>query len=240
MKILILLAHPDDEVIMCGATIDKLVASGNQVFVTFYTRNDQAYFNNEQQSQRQKRAEEEAKKSSKFLKYSLNFLNFQDMQVEKDKGLLVQQTIDEIRRVKPDTIITHNQNDKHIDHRTIGGIVPEANFQSGCNLCGGDITWRAKAILQGEIDLEMTSLFDFDIVSSVSKKNLMRKIKSFQIYASVNNEHKTGQKWLLEKLEICARLRGQTTDTEYGEAFILNNYTPLDFRSLQLVADLLK
>ena len=187
-----------------------------------------------------KRAEEEAKKSSKFLKYSLNFLNFQDMQVEKDKGLLVQQTIDEIRRVKPDTIITHNQNDKHIDHRTIGEIVPEANFQSGCNLCGGDITWRAKAILQGEIDLEMTSLFDFDIVSSVSKKNLMRKIKSFQIYASVNNEHKTGQKWLLEKLEICARLRGQTTDTEYGEAFILNNYTPLDFRSLQLVADLLK
>ncbi len=240
MKILVLVAHPDDETIMCGATIDKLIAAGDQVFVTFYTRNDQAYFASEQQSQRQKRAEKEAKKSSKYLKYGLNFLSFQDMQVEKDKGLLIQQTINEIRRVKPDIIITHNQNDKHIDHRTIGKIVPEANFQSGCNLCGGNITWRAKAILQGEIDLEMTSLFDFSVVSKISKKSLQKKIKSFLLYASVNNEHKTGQKWLAEKLEICAQLRGNTIDAEYGEAFILDNYIPLDFHSLQLVADLLR
>lgn len=240
MKILVLVAHPDDETIMCGATINKLVAAGGQVFVTFYTHNDQAFFGTEQQSQRQKRAEKEAKKSSKCLKYNLNFLNFQDMQVEKDKGLLIQETIHEIRRVKPDVIITHNQNDKHIDHRTISGIVPEANFQSGCNLCGGSVLWRAKAVLQGEIDLEMTSLFDFNIVSEISKKNLQKKIKSFLLYASVNDEHKTGQKWLAEKLEICARLRGKAIDTEYGEAFILNNYTPLDFRSLQLVTDLLR
>lgn len=240
MKILVLVAHTDDETIMCGATIDKLVKINHEVFVTFYTHNDQAYFGNEGQDKRRQRAEQEAKRSSKYLKYSLNFLNFEDMQIGKDQGLLIQATITEIRRVKPDVIITHNQNDKHIDHRTIGKIVPEANFQSSCDLCGGDVTWQAQAILQGEIDLEMTSLFDFDIVSSVSKKNLMKKIKSFQIYASVNDEHKTEQKWLAEKLEICARLRGKAIGIEYGEAFILNNYKPLDFRSLQLVADLLK
>lgn len=240
MKILLLLAHPDDEVIMCGATIDKLVTSGNQVYVTFYTHNDQAYFANEQQSQRQKRAEEEAKKAGKYLRYNLNFLNFQDMQVERDEGLLIQATIGEIRRVQPGIIITHNQNDKHIDHRTIGKIVPEANFQSGCDLCGGDVTWQALAILQGEVDLEMTSLFDFNIVSEISKKNLQKKIKSFLLYASVNDEHQTGQEWLLKRLEICTQLRGKSVGLEYGEAFILNNYIPLKFQSLQLVTKLLK
>ncbi|MBU0999994.1 PIG-L family deacetylase [Patescibacteria group bacterium] len=240
MKILLLLSHPDDEVIMCGATIDKLVSAGNQVFVTFYTRNDQAYFGEEKQEVRRKRAEIEAKKCSRYLKYSLNFLNFQDMQVEADKGLLIQETINEIRRVKPDIIITHNQNDKHIDHRTISRIVPEANFQSGCNLCGGNTIWTAQAVLHGEIDLEMTSLFDFNIVSEISKKNLQKKIKAFLLYASVNNEHKTGQRWLTEKLEICAKLRGKAIGTEYGEAFILDNYKPLDSNALQLMAKLLK
>lgn len=240
MKILVLIAHPDDETIMCGGTIDKLISSGNKVFVTFYTHNDQAYFGKEGQDKRRQRAEQEAKRSSKHLKYSLNFLNFEDMQIGKDQGLLIQATIKEIRRIKPDIIITHNQNDKHIDHRTIGKIVPEANFQSGCDLCGGDVTWQAQAVLQGEIDLEMTSLFDFNIVSEISKKNLQKKIKSFLLYVSVNDEHKTGQKWLAVKLEICARLRGKAIGTEYGEAFLLNNYKPLDFRSLQLVADLLR
>lgn len=240
MKILVLVAHPDDETIMCGGTIDKLISSGNEVFVTFYTHNDQAYFGKEGQDKRRQRAEQEAKLSSKYLKYSLNFLNFEDMQVGKDQGLLIRATIKEIRRIKPDIIITHNQNDKHIDHRTIGKIVPEANFQSGCDLCGGDVTWQAQAVLQGEIDLEMTSLLNFNIVSEISKKNLQKKIKSFLLYASVNDEHKTGQKWLAEKLEICARLRGKAIGTEYGEAFILNNYKPLNFRSLQLVVDLLK
>src|SRR3990167_9650386 len=113
MKILVLLSHPDDETIMCGGTIDKLVSLKNEVFVTFYTHNDQAYFGKEQQEKRRERAEQEAKRSSRYLKFFLNFLDFEDMQVEKDKGLLIQQTIYEIRRVKPDIIITHNRNDKH-------------------------------------------------------------------------------------------------------------------------------
>lgn len=49
MKILVLVAHPDDEVIMCGASIDKLVKKDHSVFVTFYTHNDQAYFGQENQ-----------------------------------------------------------------------------------------------------------------------------------------------------------------------------------------------
>lgn len=240
MKILVLLAHPDDETILCGATIDKLVENSHQVFVSFYTKNEQAYFGNEKQSGRTKRTVDEVKSSSRVLGFKYNFLGFKDMDLVKDKGALIRTTITEIRRVKPDIIITHNLNDKHIDHRTLAEIVPEANFQSGCKLCGGDKVWKAVLILQGEVDLEMTSLFNFSAVSSVSKQNLNQKIKAFESYDSVKNEHAANQNWLTEKITITARLRGKAIGDEYGEAFILNNYSPLPASSFRFLSELLR
>lgn len=240
MKILVLVAHPDDEVIMCGATIDKLIKKDHSVFITFYTHNDQAYFNNESQNQRRKRAALEAKKSSEILGFKFNFLKFQDMEVEQNKGVLIQKTIKEIRRVEPDIIITHHFEDKHIDHRTLGEIVPEANFQSGCNLCGGRKKWAAKIVLQGEVNLEMTTPFDFQTVSSVSGENIKNKLKAFSCYESVKDEHSTDQNWLHKKLEYSAKLRGRAVAKPYGEAFALNNYSPLDADSLAMVSQILK
>lgn len=235
MKILVLVAHPDDEVIMCGATIDKLVKNKHHVYVTYYTLNDQAYFKKETQSMRRRRAMKEAIQSGKYLGYDVNFLKFQDMQLEKDKGKLIQSTIREIRRMKPDIIITHHAADKHIDHRTLSEIVPEANFQSGCALCGGQQTWKATVILQGEIDLEMTSIFNYHVVSSISEENLKRKIKSFSFYESVKNEHGTDKSWLRTKLKYVAELRGMSVGLAFGEAFILNNYQPLDYKAIGLM-----
>lgn len=240
MKILVLVAHPDDEVIMCGATIDKLVRKGHLVSVTFYTHNDQAYFNNESQNKRRKRAVLETQKSSEILGFKFSFLEFHDMEVEKNKGVLIQKTIKEIRRVEPDIIITHHFGDKHIDHRTLGEVVPEANFQSGCNLCGGKKKWAAKVILQGEVNLEMTTPFDFQTVSSVSEENIKNKLKAFGCYESVKDEHNADQSWLHKKLEYSAQLRGKAVGEHYGEAFTLNNYSPLDADSLTIVSQILK
>ncbi|MCX6794269.1 MAG: PIG-L family deacetylase [Candidatus Gottesmanbacteria bacterium] len=238
MKILVLVAHPDDEVIMCGAMMDKLVKHGHKVFVTYYTLNDQAYFKTETQSARRRRAMSEATKSSKYLGYSVKFLKFQDMRLQNDKGLLIQKTIKEIRRVQPDVIITHHAQDKHIDHRTLGEIIPEANFQSGCGLCGGMQTWKAPVVLQGEIDLEMTSGFNFHVVFEVSKQNIQRKIEAFLLYESVKSEHGTDEHWLRTKLLHVAEFRGRSVGAMYGEAFILNNYQPLDHKAIELLNSL--
>ncbi|GEM_PF-1243916 len=240
MKILVLIAHPDDEVIMCGATIDKLVKNQHRVYVTYYTLNDQAYFRKETQSMRRRRAMKEAIQSSQFLGYDANFLKFQDMKLEENKGQLIQTTIREIRRIKPDIIITHHADDKHIDHRTLGEIVPEANFQSGCALCGGQQTWKAPVVLQGEIDLEMTASFNFHIVSAVSEKNLKRKIESFLFYDSVKNEHGTDGSWLRTKLQHIAELRGMSVGVVFGEAFIINNYQPLGHKAIELMNSFLE
>jgi LmbE family N-acetylglucosaminyl deacetylase len=240
MKILILLAHPDDETILCGATIDKLIKNKHTVSVSFFTKNEQAYFGKEKQNLRVARTVNEAKQSSRVLGFKYSFLGFKDMDLVKDKGALIRAAIKEIRRVKPDIIITHNLNDKHIDHRTLAEIVPEANFQSGCNLCGGYTKWKAELIFQGEVDLEMTSLFSFTVVSLVKKVNLDQKIKAFSSYDSVKNEPSTGLEWLLEKIRITAQLRGKAIGGDFGEAFYLNSYSPLSVKSAELLKEFLK
>lgn len=240
MKILVLVAHPDDETILCGGTIDKLVQKGHAVHVTFYTKNCQGYFNNETQNARKKRAINEARNSSKILGFHLNFLSFHDMEIEKNKGILIQDTIHEIRRTSPDIIITHHFADKHIDHRTLGEIVPEANFQSGCAISGGKKRWSAQAVLQGEINLEMTMPFDFQIVSALSKENINNKLSAFSCYKSVKDEHESESEWLNNRLSAVAQLRGKSIGDTCGEAFTLSNYSPLNGTSLELVSDILK
>jgi LmbE family N-acetylglucosaminyl deacetylase len=239
MKTLILVAHPDDEIIMCGGTIDKLVKKGYRIFVTYFSRNDQAFFAEETQNERRKRATNEAIKSSKLLHYQTNFLDFQDMQLEKDKGLLIQKIIKEIRRVKPDVIITHHKNDKHIDHRTLGSVVSEANFQSGCKLCGGNKKWKADLVLNGEVDLEMTTPFNYQVVSAISLQNIKNKLKAFICYESVSNEHKTSTNWLLKKIKVSAELRGKSIDCSYGEAFRIDNYSPININGIRRLVEIL-
>ncbi len=239
MKILVIIAHPDDEAIMCAGTLDKLITKGHQVSVCYLTQNDQAYFGEETQKKRKNRAIHEAMDTARYLGYHINFIKLKDMQLQKDKGLLIQKIIQEIRRAKPDAIITHHQDDKHIDHRTLGEIVPEANFQSGCKLCGGNETWQASLILQGEIDLEMTSIFNFHVVSSYSLKNLKKKIEAFKFYKSVKAEHNMEVKWLYNKIRYVAELRGKAAGSHFGEAFIINNYQPLNHKSIKILYSIL-
>lgn len=237
MNILVVAAHPDDETILCGGTIAKLVKSGHRVSVSFFTRNDEAYFGEETQTRRRRRAINEMKKSARFLGYIGHIVpGFSDMNLQSEKGKLMRAVMSEIRRVKPDLIITHYAEDKHIDHRTLGEIVPEANFQSGCDLCGGDTIWTAAAVLQGEIDLEMTTPFAFDTVSIFAAEHMSDKIEAFNCYESVKNEHKVEDAWLIEKLKMCARLRGKAVGYEYGEAFKINTYAPLSANALQYIS----
>ncbi|HWS48819.1 MAG TPA: PIG-L family deacetylase [Candidatus Methanoperedens sp.] len=240
MKLLVVVAHPDDEVIICGATIDKLIKSGHQVHVSYCSQNEEAYFASESSSKRALRTKKEANNSAKCLGFSCSFLGFKDMHLEFDLGKLIKSVIHEIRNFEPDIIITHYSKDKHIDHRTLGSVVAEANFQSGCELCGGRKIWSAKLVLQGEVDLEMSTPFAYQVVSSVSKANLIKKLEAFKFYETVMSEHHTTSKWLFKKLETLATLRGKTAGYKYGEAFIVDNYSPLNYQSLKMLLKLTK
>lgn len=120
-KVLVVAAHPDDEILGVGATIAKRVKQGDECHVIILGEgitargNSRSEFDGSEQSPLQKDAIESAKiigyKSIQF--YGLPDVRFDSLQL-LDIVKIVQKAFFEI---KPDVVYTHHYADLNIDHR---------------------------------------------------------------------------------------------------------------------------
>ena len=116
-KILVIAAHPDDEIIGCGGTILKL-KKNNKIKIlftckTYDKRNDKKIIKKYNERQLL------AKKVSAHLGiFCPNFLNYNGLSLKREDITSMAKSIyDEIVKFKPDTIFTHCIDDNHHDHR---------------------------------------------------------------------------------------------------------------------------
>ena len=111
-KILILVAHPDDELLGCGATISKHSDNGDKAQIVFLADgfSSRKGDNNRINS---------AKKVSKILNCkSPIFLNFSDNQLDTIPLLKIVKKIEKvIESFQPNIIYTHHFGDLNIDHQ---------------------------------------------------------------------------------------------------------------------------
>ncbi len=114
-RILIVAAHPDDEILGCGGTISKL-KNENHIEVLFMTNGVSARGNDKKQILRRKKACLNLFKYLSLPAPTIN--NFPDNQMDKIPLLKVIKKIEKkIKTYKPDTIITHYSHCLNIDHR---------------------------------------------------------------------------------------------------------------------------
>ena len=133
MKILVVSAHPDDEIIGMGGTLKK-ISKNNSIEVLFLadgiTARKQAGFKNSnkyevtenQKKSMQKEIEKRkihAKNALKVLGINqVKFLDLPDNELDLVPFLkIVKEVEKEIIKTKCDTIFTHHYNDLNIDHR---------------------------------------------------------------------------------------------------------------------------
>lgn len=119
-KILIIAAHPDDEVLGCGGTIARLVREGKEVHIVILANGltSRADFDDSNSAELLKQHHERAQRAGSLMGVSsVQVLGFPDQKLDALPLLEVTHAIErEIERLQPDTIFTQHGGDLNQDH----------------------------------------------------------------------------------------------------------------------------
>ena len=118
MNILVIAAHPDDEVLGCGSSIARWVREGHHVSVLFFTDGVGSRGKNNAAIKLRRRA---AQQAAKILGFSIaGFGSLPDNQLDVVPLLKIAQAIEMVKKkLRPDRVFTHFWGDLNIDHRRV-------------------------------------------------------------------------------------------------------------------------
>ena len=219
-SILILAAHPDDEVLGCGGTIAKLSAEGATIHVAFLADGVFSRIGDQikQQDELQIRRKAAQKACDILGVNSLSFGDFPDNRMDTVALLDITQAIESlITEHQPDTVFTHHAGDLNIDHRRMHeAVVTACRPQHGhpvkkllCFEVPSSTEWQ----LPGSAPAFQPNWFE-DISATLN-----RKMAALDAYAAELRDwpHPRSK----QGVEHLAHWRGATVGVDAAEAFIL-------------------
>lgn len=209
-NILVIAAHPDDEVLGVGGTIAKHISNGDEVFVVYVTSGEYQNYDGKI-IKNEEIAMKEARKSIEVLgvkKENLILLNLYKSKEVKYESKLIEELNKIIDNKKIDIIYTHWDDDVHQDHSAIGKATLNAGRHIPTILMYRS-NWYAS-----------TKQFNCNFYSDIS--NFMDlKIKALK-------EHKTevkhrGNNWI-DFVKFENKTSGIEIGVEYAETFKIVKY----------------
>ncbi|WPB87441.1 PIG-L deacetylase family protein [Sediminicoccus rosea] len=118
-RVLVVAAHPDDEVLGCGGTLARHVEAGDSVAVMFLTDGVGARGNSPEAEPARRAREASARAALSILGVcEIVFGNLPDNQIDSVPLLRVAQAVEAVARERqPDLVYTHHIGDLNVDHR---------------------------------------------------------------------------------------------------------------------------
>ncbi|MFA6901898.1 MAG: PIG-L deacetylase family protein [Gallionellaceae bacterium] len=219
-SILVLAAHPDDEVLGCGGTIAKFADQGAIVHVAFladgvFSREGKAVV--QQDELRIRRAA--AKKACDILGVkSVSFGEFPDNRMDTVALLDITKALENlIAEYKPEVVFTHHAGDVNIDHRrmheaAVTACRPQRGHLVKTLLCF-EVPSSTEWQLPGSAPIFAPNWF-VDISDTLD-----RKFAALDAYAAELRDwpHPRSR----QGVEHLARWRGATVGVDAAEAFML-------------------
>lgn len=231
MKVLVIAAHPDDEVLGMGGTITKYVKNGHELKIIIMatgivSRRSSGYTNSTNYQTNKKTMEKmerqvsalqkDAIKAAKIMGVkNIEFMDFPDNEMDKVSNLEITKKIESsITGFRPDVIFTHSQNDINVDHRmlydaTITATRPHSKYQ-------------VKEVISFEVpsstEWYFPAKFSPNMFIDISKE-LATKIRALSAYKTEIRDfpHPRSE----EGLEVIARRWGTVSGFSAAEAFCL-------------------
>lgn len=219
-SILVLAAHPDDEVLGCGGTIAKLADAGARVHIAFladgvYSRQADSLAQQEELLARRTAAQ---KACSILGAQSVSFGEFPDNRMDTVPLLDIAQAVEMLVKThQPDTVFTHHAGDVNIDHRRLHEAVvvacrPQPGHPIKTLLCfevASSTEWQ----LPGSGPVFVPNWF-VDISATLARKMLALEVYASEVRAWPHPRS-------LQGIEHLAHWRGATVGVVAAEAFML-------------------
>jgi N-acetylglucosamine malate deacetylase 1 len=221
-NVLVIAAHPDDEVLGCGGTISKHAQQGDSVHILILAEG--ATSRDEQRDRTNRESELSAlaiaaKQASEILgAASVSLKDFPDNRMDGCELIDIVKVIESvIARIDPQIIYTHHNGDVNIDHRCIHEAVIVA--------CRPKPNFSVKTL----VFFEVPSSTEWQTPGSAPSFNpnwfidisdtLNLKLKALHAYSSEMCLYPHPRS--IESVEYLARWRGSTVGVNAAEAFVL-------------------
>jgi len=220
-NILVLAAHPDDEVLGCGGTIAKY-GKNNDIYVAILGEGISSRYKKRKGAKKEiLKLKKDSIKAGRLLGIkSVFFFNLPDNCFDTVSFLEIVKKIEEvIKKIKPEVIYTHHSGDLNIDHRlTFQAVLTATRPVKGCSV---------KEIYSFEIPsstewsfgkIEKDKIFNPNIFEDISDA-LETKLKALKAYK--NEIRKFPHPRSSKTIRAMATKWGSVAGLKYAEAFEL-------------------
>jgi len=216
-KILIIAAHPDDEILGCGGTVARLIKEGHEAYTLILgegiTSRDRDR-NRDKREQELKELKAQIYKSNNIIGIKEVFIyDFPDNRFDTVPLIDIVKVIEEIKdKIKPHTIFTHYREDLNIDHRITYNAVLTATRPLLNETVKQIYSFEVISSTEWNYPLSFSPDVFFDITDTIDLK-----LKAMNEYKSELREFPHPRS--LEGITLNAKFWGMKSGLKYSEAF---------------------
>lgn len=216
-KILIVAAHPDDEILGCGGTISRLVKKGCDVF-TLILGEGVTLRDRKRNPKKREKELKDLKKQALQANYLLGvkevlFFDLPDNRFDTVPFLDIVKFVEKIKSgIKPGVIFTHYENDLNIDH----GITYKAVLTATRPVKKESVKEIYSFAIPSSTEWAYPVLFSPDVFFDISG-GINLKLKAFKKYKGERREYPHPRS--AEGIRSAAKFWGMGIGLKYAEPF---------------------
>ena len=215
-NILVVAAHPDDEILGAGATLAKHVVNGDNVYCLILGQGQMSRIG--AVADMVSSLQVDARASGKCIGFKeVYFADFADNAFDTVSLLAITQEVEKyFKQIKPDKVYTHYENDLNIDHRLTFQSVLTASRPCTDFFPKEILTFESLSSTEWQSNQGMT--FAPNVYVDVSD-TIDKKIDALKEYKTEIRDYPHPRSE--EGMKILAKYRGLASGLKYAEAFYL-------------------
>jgi len=216
VKILVIAAHPDDEILGVGGTLIKHVKQGDEIYCLILGEGITSRDNFDKQEL--ELLHNQCKQAGKIIGFKEILLsNLPDNKFDSIPLLNIVKEVEKyLEKIKPEIIYTHHSGDVNIDHKLTFEAVMTACRPCNHN-CPKEI-YSFESLSSSEWQLNPQKTFTPNVFINIEQE-IEQKIQAMNEYKTEIREHPHPRS--IQGIKILASFRGLQSNLKYAEAFRL-------------------